>query len=58
MTGHVCDEVALPEIDRGKDCAEGQSKNDVGPAIGPVREAEDQQRDGARPADDPRNAKK
>src|SRR6266446_4976490 len=45
MADHVCDQVASPEIDSGQDGAEGESENHVGPAVGPVGEGEDQQRD-------------
>ena len=48
MTDHVGDEVAPPEIEGGKNRAEGQGEDDVGPAVGSVGEAEDQQRDDAR----------
>src|SRR6266850_1472985 len=49
MADHVCDQVAPPEIDSGQDGAEGESENDVGPAVGPVGEAENQQRDATGP---------
>ena len=48
MTDHVGDEVASPEIEGGNNGAQGQGEDDVGPAVGPVGEAEDQQRDEAR----------
>jgi hypothetical protein len=45
MADDVRDQVATPEIDDRQNCPEGE--NDVGPAIGPMREADDgQKRDG------------